>query len=587
MSAVAIVTTSHVDAERVVRAVRGALAVVDSAPATDVIVTDERCLAPLLRHLRSDTPIVVLGAPAAPPACASHVITPTWPDEQVRTLLLALARRCPQAEPVLVGPRDPSEARSAQRAIAAARKLLGVTDLAVCESSLVEILVELIECDRAYCLFHDPEDGALWSQRRYLGDAGDDRRAVHGLAGYAARTGEVAMSDSAGADPRFHGAVDDPHGDPSDHVVAQPVYGSDGLVHAVLVCTRRVRRHPFGAPELALLARFARLVTPLLDQLSIEVQAQAILDQAEGRNGLFRREALASRDQKAWGEVVRISPAWLSWAYRLLVALLAVTTVFLFVGEVSTYSTGQAIIRSSARTPVTARTDGNIVAVEVVPGSRVARGTVLARLDDTDQRAAVTSLEHELETQLRNHMLDMTDPAADAAVRSIRKELESARASLAERLIVSTVDGVVGDISVRAGQHVSPGDLVAAVLDEAQGFEVIAMLPGADRPQLAPGMTLRVELAGYQYAYQSVAIEQVASDVIAPSEARRVLGAEVADGVQIGGPVVIVRGRLTSSEFVADDRVFHYHDGMRGTAEVRVASEPIVFALVPGLRRFR
>lgn len=100
-------------------------------------------------------------------------------------------------------------------------------------------------------------------------------------------------------------------------------------------------------------------------------------------------------------------------------------------------------------------------------------------------------------------------------------------------------------------------------------------------------MTLRLELAGYRYAYRSVEIERVASDVIAPREARRVLGAEVADGIEISGPVVIVRGRLSTPEFVVDGRVYRYHDGMLGTAEVRVRSEPIVFSLIPGTRRFQ
>lgn len=100
-------------------------------------------------------------------------------------------------------------------------------------------------------------------------------------------------------------------------------------------------------------------------------------------------------------------------------------------------------------------------------------------------------------------------------------------------------------------------------------------------------MTLRLEVTGYRYVYQSFSIESVSSDVIAPSEARRVLGAEVADSLQITGPVAVVRGRLPAAAFVVDGRTLHYHDGMLGTAEVRVHSEPIVFALVPGTRRFQ
>jgi multidrug resistance efflux pump len=184
-------------------------------------------------------------------------------------------------------------------------------------------------------------------------------------------------------------------------------------------------------------------------------------------------------------------------------------------------------------------------------------------------------------------MLDPGDAAADAAVRTVRNQLESALAERAARLIRSPGEGAIGDIRVRPGQRVQPGDFVASLLDSAQGLEVVALLPGEDRPQLAPGMTIRLELRGYRYAYQSVVIESVSPDVIAPNEAKRALGAEVADSIQIGGPVVLVRGRLASAEFSIDDRTYRYHDGMLGTAGVRVRSEPIVFALIPGTRRFR
>ena len=55
--------------------------------------------------------------------------------------------------------------------------------------------------------------------------------------------------------------------------------------------------------------------------------------------------------------------------------------------------------------------------------------------------------------------------------------------------------------------------------------------------------------------------------------------------VNIGGSVVLVRARIPTNQFVVDGRTLEYHDGMRGTAEVRVRSERAVLALIPGLRR--
>ncbi len=586
MSTYAVVTSQQSDEDWVFRAVDSTLVIVDSAPLADVIVISADCVDAIIDHLPASVGVIVIGDPASPHPRALHVITRAWPDEHVRTLLPRLATRQPRPQPGLPPPNNATEARDAQRAINAARKLANATDLIACETTTVEILVELLEVDRAYLLYFDPIEGGLWSETK-LTSGGDDRRAVAGLAGFAARTGIPALAQRAGDDPRFVGAIDDPNGDPSDRLLAQPVFASDGAVHAVFVVARRGRRAPFGDAQLALIARFARLVTPELDQLSIQVHAEAILDDAIGDDGLFRRAAIDAQAVPRWGDVVRVSPGWLSWAYWCLVVLLAGSVVFISVGTVSTYSAGPALIRSNARTPINARTAGNIVAVEVEPGERADAGTVIARLDDTDQRATVDRLEREFETQLRNHMLDPADAAADAAVRTVRNNLDTARTQLEQRSIRATTAGIVGDVRVRYGQHVEPGDIIASIIDSAQGLEVIALLPGEDRPQLAPGMEIRLELTGYRYAYQTVLIASVSSDVIAPSEARRVLGAEVADGLELRGPVMLVRGKLSGTEFTVDGRTFQYHDGMLGIAEVRVRSEPIVFVLIPGTRRFR
>jgi len=586
MSTVAVVTSQHADEEWVFRALDGAVVVVDSAPMADLIIVSDDCLAAVTDHLPEATTIVVLGDPANPPPRAIHVVTRAWHDEHLRTLLTALSSGRPLPEPPLAPPTNPGEARDAQRAINAGRKLAAATDLAGCETTTVEILLEIIEADRAYLLYYDDSDGSLWSEGK-LKRGDDDRRAVTGLAGFAARTGRPAHATSAGNDARFAGAIDDPDGDSADHVFAHPVFGSDGVVHAVLVCARRARRPDFGAEQTMLLARFARLVTPVLDQLTIQVHSQAIIDDAAGDQGLFRREAVEAQAMPRWGDVVRVAPRWLSWAYWMLVVLLAASVVFVVMGTVSTYSAGPAIIRSTARTAITARTAGNVVAVDVVFGDKATPQTVIARLDDTDERAAVERLEREFETQLRNHMLDPGDASADGALRTVRNSLETARTALGERLIRAPRDGIVGDIRVRPGQRVVPGDIIASILDSSQGLEVIALLPGEDRPQLAPGMAVRLELTGYRYAYQTVTIESVSSDVLAPAEAKRVLGAEFADGLQLTGPVVLVRGRLPTAEFEVDGRTFRYHDGMVGIAEVRVRTEPIVFTLIPGTRRFR
>jgi membrane fusion protein (multidrug efflux system) len=546
----------------------------------EVIVVDHLVDAP------EGAPVVVMGDPERPAdPGVSHVIRAATPDDQLQALLTALATGSALAPPnPPTAPQNADEARRAQLAFTASRKLASATDLRSTETIAVEAIAEMLDAERVQCLYYDADQGALWSETKQRA-AGDDRTAIAGMVGWSARTGLPCMAAIAMDDPRYVGALDDPEGDPASPILVQPILGADARVHAVLVAARRPRRPPLGAGEAMMLARFASLAAPLLDHLSIHVEGQQLLEPATEQDPLFRAEATAAQATNQWGDVVRIMPGWLSWAYWLLVLVLAGSIVFVSIGTVSTYSMGPAVIRSSARTSVATRSAGNIGAVEVAPGETVTPGTVIARLDDVDQRSAVQRVQQEFDTQLRNHMLDPSDAAADTSVRTLRLQLEQARTALEERAIKTQSGGVVSDLRVRPGQHVEPGDIAASIVDGKGGLEMIALLPGEDRPQLAAGMPLRLELLGYRYVYQSLAIESVSSDVIAPSEAKRVLGAEVADSLQLAGPVVVVRGKLAGSEFEVDGRKFYYHDGMLGTAEVPVRSERILVALIPGLRR--
>lgn len=583
MGTVAVVCSDHSVEDWVFRALDGALVIVDVAPA-DVMVITEDCLEPILAHVPADSAIVVVGEPTRTYSRADFVITRGWRDVDLRWLLVALADHKPSPLPALAAPGNPIDARDAQRALLATKKLANATDLANTEATAIENVVELVDADRGYCLYYDAEDAALWSESR---QGGEPMPANVGLSGWAARTGQPAIAPVIGEDARFFGALDDPQADSGDHIVAQPILGADGLVHAVLVVARRVNRPAFNEVELRLLRRFAQLAAPVLDQLSIHVHSEALLEEAAADNPLYRRAALQAASAPTWGDVVRVSPSWISWAYWVLVALLIGAAVLAVVGRVSTYSSGPAIVRSTARTPIAARNGGIVVALDVSPGDRVAAGAAIARLDDSEQRAAVDHLQREFESQLRNHMLDPGDLTADGALRTIRHDLDGAKTSLDERVIHAPVAGVIGDVRARSSQRLEPGDVIATVVDSNEALEVIALLPGEDRPQLAPGMTVRLELAGYRYAYQAFAIESVSQDVIAPAEAKRVLGAEVADGLALPGPVVIVRGKLAKPEFTVDGRTLRYHDGMVGLAEVRVRSEPIIYAIVPGTRRFQ
>jgi len=539
-----------------------------------------------LAEADDDRPIVVIGDPERidDPRVA-YVARAGMPDDQLQALLAAVA-----TSSALAGAGAPStpistdDARRAQAAFTASRKLASATDLLSTEQIAIEAIRELLDVERAHCLFYDADSGALWSETLQRA-AGDERRAVAGMVGWSARTGLASAATIAGDDPRHVTAVDDPDGDPANQLLVQPIIGADNRVHAVLVAARRARRQPLGAVGAAMLARFAALAAPLLDQLSTHVEGQQLIDDGT-EGGLFRDEAVVAAGPQQWGDVVRLGARWLSWGYWLLVVLLAGSVAFMWFGTVNTYSAGPAIVRSTARTSVTTRTAGTVSTVEVAPGDRVETGRILARLDDLDQRALVDRLDREVETALRNHMLDPADAVADSSLRALRLQIAQARTALEERAIRAPSAGAISDLRVHTGQHVEPGDVAASIVDGRSGLDVIALLPGEDRPQLAPGMALRLELTGYRYAYQALQIDSVSADVMGPAEAKRVLGAEVADGLQLTGPVVLVHGRLSRPDFDdVDGRTFAYHDGMIGTAEVQVRTERILYAVIPGMRR--
>jgi biotin carboxyl carrier protein len=567
-----------------IRAAASSLVVADTVAGARLLVTTADRVDELAARVPR-TPLVVVGDPTrVVDQRVAHVIRRGLSSQRLSVLLESLAgRRTNPPRPA--DPETPAALRSAQRAFQVSRRLAGASDLAEAEAVAVSAVAELAGADRAHCLFHDPADGSIWSEAR-MRQEGDDRRAIAGLVGFAARTGMPARVDRAGRDRRWVAAIDDPGGDPDQRLLVQPIASASGAIHVVLVAVRSARRPPFSYADADVLARYAALAAPFVDQLSSQHEARASLEH-DGQQGPFRAEAVAAHGQTRWGAVIRVVPRWMGWTYWLLLALVALGVLCAAVGRVSTYSGGPALIRATARAALVARTAGNVTAIERAPGDQVAAGTVIARLDDQAQRAAFDLAVEEFDSQLRNHMLDPSDPVADAAVRQLRQTRDAARAALEDRLVRATSSGTIADLRVQRGQHVQPGDIVATIAEgsSAGALELVALLPGKDRPQLAAGMPLRLELHGYRYAYQSLVVDSVSSDVIGPTEARRVLGPGMADSLPPGGPVVLVRARLPRDVFEADGRTFRYHDGMLGVAEVRTRTDRVLFAILPWLRR--
>jgi biotin carboxyl carrier protein len=537
-----------------------------------------------------------------------YVVRPGQPAAEIRQVVdAAVFRPTPQHMP---DPEVSSAEQAAwlQRVLAAARRLGGARDLESATAILVREVIQLADADRAQCLFFDAESGTLWTEGEGETDA-SDRTAAVGLTGFAARTGAPVSAPRAASDPRYVRAIDDPGRTGGDRlladdeeathvsrgpnftsggderILAQPIAGTDGEVHAVLVAVREGDRPEFEPQARAALATLAARCGPILHQLALELSAESVLAEAQqGGAELFREEALAaSTARRTSGDVVRVSPTWVTWSYWLLVAVVVAGGVFMSVGTVKEYSTGPALIRSTGRINVTAPIAGIATSIEAAPGQRVEAGQPLAHLYDAAEAAELRRVEDQWEARLQSYLFDPTDEAARRALGDFRTERERARARVEERIVRAPRAGVVSDVRLRVGQHLSPGDIVMTISADDGELYVIALLPGADRPQLEPGMSLRLELSGYAYAYQRLDVGAVAGEVIGPAEARRFLGDEVAE-LPIPPSVVMVNARLPSHTFEVDGESYRYHDGMHGTAEVEIRSERIITALIPGLR---
>jgi membrane fusion protein (multidrug efflux system) len=266
------------------------------------------------------------------------------------------------------------------------------------------------------------------------------------------------------------------------------------------------------------------------------------------------------------------------------VASLTGFLLYAWLGTIDEYASGIAVVETGGRADLTARTAGTVVAVEVSPGQPVEAGQLLVRFDDARERADLERAEREFNLQLINRLRDPASSAAEQALIGLRAERELARARLEERLFRAPAAGVVNDVLVRPGQYLQPGQTVLSLAAGSTAPTVTVVVPGQYRPLLRAGQPLRLEISGYRYSYQRLVVATVSDEVIGPGEAQRALGPAIAETVQVTGPVVVARARLPAPTFVADGKTYRYHNGMQGTAEIRIRRERLLWVLVPSLK---
>jgi hypothetical protein len=107
-----------------------------------------------------------------------------------------------------------------------------------------------------------------------------------------------------------------------------------------------------------------------------------------------------------------------------------------------------------------------------------------------------------------------------------------------------------------------------------RGGRLLAVVPARDRAELRRGLPLRFELAG-----EPMAIDTVDGTIVAPSEARRLLGPDGALLWTSREPAVRIEAPLPAKDG-------HLGDGLAGTVRVRLGRERLLFVLLPALGRW-
>src|SRR5262249_33434450 len=157
------------------------------------------------------------------------------------------------------------------------------------------------------------------------------------------------------------------------------------------------------------------------------------------------------------GDLLRISPKWMDWTYWLLLTVFAAGLLYTIVGTVSEYATGPAIVRFEGRTDLRSISAGTVTSIEVQPGQRVSADKLLVRFYDAQEVAEFERINKEFELQLIKNLNNPYDPVIQQALVLLRSQKELAEARLKERFVRAPQDGLVSDIRIRPGQHVSPG----------------------------------------------------------------------------------------------------------------------------------
>jgi CheY-like chemotaxis protein len=453
-------------------------------------------------------------------------------------------------------------------------------DLESASEVATEAILELVGAERAYCHVYDAVSQTMLCQGRRVA-------ASSGLTGFVARTGKVVNLRRI-RDASFVPA-DDPEGTGDEPFVAIAVQSPDRKVLAVFSAVRPPNGKAFVDENIATLVSLATQAASTFSRAHLQAHLESLFSGAadQRRPNLFRAEAFEAsiNSDHGSGEVLRVSPRWISGSYWVLATFLVCASLFGVFFRVSEVASGSAVIMAEDQTTLTASALGTVDKVYVKPGQPVAKNQKLVDLNAAAEEAELARVSKEFKIQLVRSLREPNDKESRDALVGLRTQRTKALSDLRARTLVAPRAGTVSDVRVRRGQPVEPGAALVSFVNEDSRYFVVLMVDGKHRPLLRPGMPLKLELAGYRYAYQTAFVDSISEEILGPEEADNYLGMSLGNVVTSEKPVTILRAFLKGPTFESRGQTLRVHPGMLGTAEVALRSKRLIFFVFPGLSK--
>lgn len=370
------------------------------------------------------------------------------------------------------------------------------------------------------------------------------------------------------------------------HSAFVPICTSTDTI-AVIQLARNARQPAFDTVAHVTMAAIARESASIMHHLVVQHSTRR--DEAEhDKKGLYRHEALENhRNRGQEGSLAELSPGWVKRTYQVLVVAILVAAAFAYFVHVPTYSSGSGIVIFDG-TPVTSPAPGTVDKVLVSAAQKVRKGEALVKLKADKEDADLAQARSELHAAQHQYLIDSSDETLRKTLISAQAATKRAEDALEQKTVRASTDGTVSDIRIRVGAPLEFGAPILTIVAPGTEPELWAYLPGSDRPRLHPGQKLQIELIGYQKTRESGTIYDVGRNIIGAAEAKRALGAEVADALKLAqdGSYVLVKAKLPKRTFRARGRSYNYHPGMPAKTEVRVESKRFVVTLLPSLEKY-